>query len=154
VSKGETVIFTALDSLSGTTFSWDFGDGASSTLKNPSHAYSAAGSYSVSLVSIRKGCSATETKSNHISVTTVSVHNTGANTFTLFPNPASDFIQLKFEQTQNIQTIQVLDMAGRMVKDLEPNAAHQYSVYDIPAGTYRLMVRSKEASHNAIFIKY
>lgn len=32
-----------------TTHSWDFGDGASSTLANPSHSYAAAGTYTVTL---------------------------------------------------------------------------------------------------------
>ncbi|MFV0469872.1 MAG: family 16 glycosylhydrolase [Dysgonomonas sp.] len=36
-------------SLKATEYSWDFGDGNTSTEENPSHAYSAAGTYTVSL---------------------------------------------------------------------------------------------------------
>ena len=43
------VYFTDLSTGEPTSWSWDFGDGATSTDQNPSHSYSAAGSYDVSL---------------------------------------------------------------------------------------------------------
>jgi hypothetical protein len=47
--SGHTIQF--LDTSSGvpTSWSWDFGDGGTSTQQNPSHAYAAAGPYSVKL---------------------------------------------------------------------------------------------------------
>lgn len=51
------------------SFLWDFGDGSSSTKANPSHTYTAHGSYSVSLqVTDTAGCSSTVTKKNYIYV--------------------------------------------------------------------------------------
>ncbi|MEL6851747.1 MAG: PKD domain-containing protein [Bacteroidota bacterium] len=48
---------------------WDFGDGNTSTLPNPSHTYSQSGVYSVSLtVTNVLGCSHTETKANIIEI--------------------------------------------------------------------------------------
>ncbi|MBT6453760.1 MAG: PKD domain-containing protein, partial [Planctomycetes bacterium] len=47
---GMTVVFS--DNSSGgpaSSWSWNFGDGATSTLQNPSHSYATAGSYDVSL---------------------------------------------------------------------------------------------------------
>ena len=44
-----TVQFTDLSEGSPTSWSWDFGDGGSSTDRNPSHIYSAPGSYSAIL---------------------------------------------------------------------------------------------------------
>jgi PKD repeat protein len=60
-----TVNFTDLSSLPGTipgdtisTWLWDFGDGTTSSEQNPSHTYSQAGSYNVSLsVTSAGGCS-------------------------------------------------------------------------------------------------
>jgi bacillolysin len=37
------------ESINGTTFDWDFGDGNSSTSNNPSHTYTAPGTYTVTL---------------------------------------------------------------------------------------------------------
>ena len=57
------IAFTDLSSVSTgniTGFNWDFGDGNSSTLQNPAHAYSTAGNYTVSLqVTTAGGCSGT-----------------------------------------------------------------------------------------------
>ncbi len=45
-----TVVFTASNNTSGSTYYWDFGDGSTSTLQNPSHVFSPTGSaYNVTL---------------------------------------------------------------------------------------------------------
>jgi len=46
---GQTVQFTASSSGNPTSWSWDFGDGSTSSLQNPTHAYSSAGTYTVTL---------------------------------------------------------------------------------------------------------
>ncbi len=70
-----TVNFTDLSFPgSGTIISWlwNFGDGSSSTSQNPSHVYSSAGNYTVSLtVTDNLGQSDTETKINYITVNAV-----------------------------------------------------------------------------------
>jgi PKD repeat protein len=44
-----TVQFTGIADIPATSWSWDFGDGGSSTDQNPSHQYALAGAYTVSL---------------------------------------------------------------------------------------------------------
>ncbi|NIM51496.1 MAG: PKD domain-containing protein, partial [Gemmatimonadales bacterium] len=44
-----TVSFTDLSTGSPTSWSWDFGDTGTDAVQNPSHTYTAAGSYTVSL---------------------------------------------------------------------------------------------------------
>ena len=44
-----TVDFTDTSTGSPSSWSWNFGDGGTSTQKNPSHPYTSAGTYSVSL---------------------------------------------------------------------------------------------------------
>jgi len=63
---GQPVKFTDLSFGTLNTFSWDFGDGITSTLRNPIHSYSQPGSYSVSLT-ISNGTTA-EIKTNYIKV--------------------------------------------------------------------------------------
>ncbi|MBL7914833.1 MAG: PKD domain-containing protein [Bacteroidia bacterium] len=56
-------------SLNATTYTWDFGDGTSSTAANPNHTYTAAGSYQVMLIaSNANGCIDTLLFSNPIVV--------------------------------------------------------------------------------------
>ena len=72
------VSFTDLSSISSgsiSTYSWDFGDFSSSTIKNPFHGFATSGTYYVSeTVTSDVGCSATSTK-----------------TISVFPLPVANF---------------------------------------------------------------
>ena len=63
------VSFTDLSSGDPTGWSWTFGDGGTSTAQNPSHTYSAAGTYTVSLTASNAQGNDTATKTNYITVT-------------------------------------------------------------------------------------
>lgn len=67
--KPLTVAFTDTSTNSPTSWSWDFGDSSTSTLQNPTHTYSTAGTYTVSLIATNAGGSDTETKVVYITVT-------------------------------------------------------------------------------------
>ncbi len=66
----QLVNFTNTSSGSGAlTYSWDFGDAGTSTLTDPTHNYTAAGTYTVSLTATDPiGCSATSTQTDYITV--------------------------------------------------------------------------------------
>ncbi|MCZ6594159.1 MAG: metallophosphoesterase, partial [Bacteroidetes bacterium] len=87
-----SVSFTDRSSDSITSYSWDFGDGKTSTLQNPSHTYTVADTYTVSLTLTGPGGSDTETKSDYIIVTSSKVINVPADYSTIQAafNAASD----------------------------------------------------------------
>lgn len=63
---GDSVQFTNFSVGNTLTYNWDFGDGGTSTLLNPKHAY-AAGTYTVTLIAIdANGCSDTFVAANYI----------------------------------------------------------------------------------------
>jgi PKD repeat protein len=62
--------FTSTSTGSITSYAWKFGDGTTSTSQSPSHVYSAAGSYTVSLTVTGSGGSNTKSAANYINVTT------------------------------------------------------------------------------------
>lgn len=64
---GEPVQFTDITSNGPTTWSWTFGDGALSTQKNPSHTYSMAGTYTVSLTAANAAGSASTSRTITVS---------------------------------------------------------------------------------------
>jgi len=64
-----SVNFSDLSSGSVTSWTWNFGDGNSSTVQNPAHTYTAPGNYTVSLVVEGLHGYDSEIKVGHVSVT-------------------------------------------------------------------------------------
>ncbi len=84
-----TVVFTDQSTNSPTSWSWTFGDGGTSTVKNPSHVYSSVGTYTVTLTATNGCGSDAETKTGYITVsaatwTTITFDNfeTGMGSYT------------------------------------------------------------------------
>jgi len=76
-----TVQFTDTSTGDPTTWSWSFGDGATSTERHPIHTYTAPGTYTVSLTVTSAGGSNTMTKMRHVTVTSavqISLGDVGA----------------------------------------------------------------------------
>jgi PKD repeat protein len=63
-----TVVFTDQSTNTPTSWLWDFGNGQTSTVKNPSANYTAAGSYTVKLTATNASGSNSLTKTNYITV--------------------------------------------------------------------------------------
>jgi len=64
-----TVNFSDTSSGQPTSWVWTFGDGGTSTAQNPSHVYTTAGTYSVTLTATNTIGSNSVTKTNYITVT-------------------------------------------------------------------------------------
>jgi len=88
VTSGEAplaVQFTDLSSGDGiTSWSWDFGDGGTSTERNPKHTYTAEGTYTVTLMVINAHGSNTVAKADYISVTKMHVSRLRVNAVTQY----------------------------------------------------------------------
>jgi PKD repeat protein len=63
-----TVAFTDLSTGSPTSWSWDFGDGSTSTAQHPSHTYATPGVYTVTLTAGNAGGANTRVRPNYITV--------------------------------------------------------------------------------------
>jgi PKD repeat protein len=64
-----TIHFSDLSSDDAESWHWDFGDGGSSGLQNPTYSYYQAGTYTVALTVEGNGCENSETKVDYIIVT-------------------------------------------------------------------------------------
>ena len=68
VSCTGTIQFSDLSANTPTSWSWNFGDGTTSTIQNPSHTYTANGKYTVSLKSTNAYGNNTATKTSYITI--------------------------------------------------------------------------------------
>ncbi|MES1159417.1 MAG: PKD domain-containing protein, partial [Bacteroidota bacterium] len=78
---GGTVTFQNSTSPAPQSSSWDFGDGTTAAVANPSKSYATAGTYTVTLTNIYSSCTTTATKS-------IQVVNNPAGSFTVDPTSA------------------------------------------------------------------
>ena len=69
VTLGTAISFTDQSTNSPTTWSWDFGDGNTSSEQNPSYTYDSVGHFTVILVASNDYGSDNETKRNYITIT-------------------------------------------------------------------------------------
>jgi len=125
-----TVDFTDASTGDVSSYSWDFGDGGSSTSQNPSHIYTAAGSYAVSLTVTGPGGSDTSTCLSCITVTD--------------PPPVAGFIATPtsgdFDLTVAFTDTSIGDIDTRLwdfgdgITSTEQNPSHTYTA----AGEYRV----------------
>lgn len=97
-----TVNFTDLSTGSITMWEWDFGDGGTSFVQNPSHEYTRADQFTVSLTVTGPGGFDTETKTDYITVTagdpdTILVYNINDPTTAGVPSNVTVEIRDRFD---------------------------------------------------------
>ncbi|WP_107038691.1 PKD domain-containing protein [Brumimicrobium mesophilum] len=80
VCVGEQIQFTDLSTSSNTitAWTWDFGDGSTSTVQNPTHAYTNSGNFTIILTAVDANGAAPEVKINYITINPLP--NTGFDT--------------------------------------------------------------------------
>lgn len=65
ICVGDSVEFNAVNSNPGTSYSWNFGEGGTDTIKTPTHVFDSAGNFNVTLtVTDSVGCKGTKTLNN------------------------------------------------------------------------------------------
>jgi endoglucanase len=61
----------------------------------------------------------------------------------LFPNPISEKFEIRFSNQQDIMSLKLIDMSGRIVKSIEPKASNStYSISNLKAGIYFLILET------------
>ncbi|ABS55336.1 PKD domain containing protein [Methanoregula boonei 6A8] len=92
-----TVQFVDASTNSPNSWVWSFGDGGTSTLQNPTHTYTAAGTYTVSLTATNVVGSSTATQTGYITVNAATPFSSFTSNVTAGINPLS----VQFTDTSN-----------------------------------------------------
>jgi hypothetical protein len=127
--SGNTAIFTNLStSLNNTlTYSWDFGDGNTSSVQNPSHTFATNGTYTVTLVASDCIFSDTITKTIQIEINSME-ENTNAN-FEFYPNPTTHQLTINIEKQLLGSVYTIYDYTGKAI--LTGKILSEQSVIDL-----------------------
>lgn len=141
-ASGSVVQFSNL-STNGTSYSWNFGDGSTSTDQNPVHTYAAGGTYTVTLV-VTNACGS-DTITLTIDTNNIGINdpNAGASVLNVYPNPNHGQFTLNYTSTGVIGDIQVnvMTIEGKllMAEQFTVNAdtfVRNYSDIELAAGIY------------------
>lgn len=155
VYENEVVSFSS-NSSGATSWDWNFGDGGTSTLENPTHTYTAEGSYTVTLVA-KDGAGCTYETESAITILAVGIEDP-ADQFSLniYPNPFSSQAVIAYSLTEASDvSIEIWNLLGQKVSVLlndsnQPPGSYAYPVFLSEGGVY--MVRF-EVGDNAVWKK-
>ena len=136
-----TVTYTDASTNTPTSWAWTFGDGGTSTLQNPSHFYTTAGTYTVTLKATNAGGSNTLTRTSYITVNTVPVAAPVAS-FTGIPTSGVAPLTVTFaDASTNTPTSWAWTFGDGGTSTLQ-NPLHFYTT----AGTYTVTLTVKNAN--------
>jgi PKD repeat protein len=136
-------------STPGATYSWDFGDGSSSTDVNPTHIYAFDGNYTVTLT-VTNDCG-TDTYST--STGNVSIDDLFNQSIGIFPNPTRGGFVISSEDLQAEElAIEVYDAKGAIIyRHTKQNVfglEHPINISTHPKGVY--LVKISDGSRTAV----
>jgi len=149
------VVFTNTTDEKGfaTTYFWDFGDGSTSTDKNPNHTYAAGGTYNVKLVAY--GANGTDSITKAVPVILTNVQEVAAliSQLSVYPNPTNSIINISFEliKSDNVN-VSLTDMTGKVVKTIDSeklnSGLNQLNINadDLNMGVYFVNVNTSTSS--------
>jgi chitodextrinase len=129
------IVFTSTSTFSSgsiTQYAWDFGDGNTSNLENPTHDFPGADTYPVTLtVTADNSCSNTVVGN----VSTVGLIEFNKVMIEVFPNPTTTVLQIKGELP--IGPWEILDLKGKsLLFGTQPNSFGLIQIENLSKGTY------------------
>ena len=144
-----TVDFTNL-SMNALTYNWDFGDGNTTNIINPSHTYANSGNYNVELTATNDCSSDTITIMVDI-ITGISQIDGGSNQWSIYPNPTSGMIRFGNSPVHKV----ILSNSLRTVLETDYNV-DKMDLSGYPSGIYYISIISENGSvsnHKVIVLK-
>ncbi len=134
------------ESLNALTYTWDFGDGNTSTEENPTHTYEKTGTYTVVLNSTNGCTSDIDSTEVVVEEGTLSIGDCNCiSSFELFPNPATSELNVRFETIKKYSELSIIirSIDGKEVKSKLFNTSIsevQLSLEGVDKGIYLVVL--------------
>lgn len=137
---GFTYSFTDLSTNAPTSWGWEFGDGLTSALQNPSHTYAVGGNYTVCLTATNIYGSDSTCKM----LGGNAVENYFVNNVQIFPNPANDFavIELGNFKADAVEVLNVLGQEMHVSYNYSQNNSLELNTINLLPGNYIVKVKN------------
>jgi PKD repeat protein len=130
INAGDVVTFTNTSTpLSGPTFSWNFGDGTTSTEQSPRHAFFKSGNVTVTLTATTSGCSASKSQ-------TVTVAAPKRPLVRAWPNPVTNSTRFGFslpDRAKSSGIVRIFTMAGKSAGEVRLNSQSGEVSWNVPS---------------------
>ncbi|HTA60926.1 MAG TPA: T9SS type A sorting domain-containing protein [Bacteroidia bacterium] len=139
-----TVNFTNT-STGASSYTWNFGDGATSTLVNPVHTYTATGNDTVALIATNGPCVSTTTLTIVAGIAGIKTVNT-ANDVNIYPNPAQNNFTIEANTNGNKTMLFLFDVNGRLVLNQFIQDKTTVDVSGLNAGVYSLNITNNNGT--------
>ncbi|MBK8956126.1 MAG: S8 family serine peptidase [Saprospiraceae bacterium] len=151
IVSGRTVQFKN-NSINGETYLWTFGDGQTSTEKDPVHEYDSAKVYRVKLTVVNP-CG-TYNRTVEVDLTLTATNDPATLSFIkVFPNPVEDVLNIT--SAKMIENICIFDMNGKMLNELTNVRSYEAHISTrgwIP-GNYQIAITGSEGTVRKYFQK-
>ncbi|MEA4839999.1 MAG: PKD domain-containing protein [Bacteroidales bacterium] len=119
-------------STNATSWSWDFGDGATSTLQEPTHTYTEGGTFTVKLTASNSGSSDVLTSTNLITVLPTSLETIDYSKYTI--TSSNHIINIDGVQSK----VELFDIAGHYIQS--SSTVGKFSSRSLKPGLYMVRV--------------
>lgn len=155
ITGGNSVAFTNL-SANGTDVSWNFGDGTTSSVANPTQSYTSLNDFDVTLI-VSNNCGS-DTVVKTVTVTGITDILGEELSVSVFPNPTKGLFNVSLNGTTASQTqVMVYDLQGRKVNttSLVRNGATMNAIIDLSGngnGIYivKVLSGSQTSTHKLV----
>lgn len=143
-------------SVNAISWSWDFGDGATSNEQNPSHTYSSLNTYNVKLTVTGSNNNDEITKKVVINSNGINNNRKNNTDVLLYPNPSNNAVNVKLKEGNHLLNIRMVDAMGKEVFNQSGSEASEFTFYknNLNKGIYFLLINTDKGSSSKKVIFY
>jgi PKD repeat protein len=131
------------------SWTWDFGDGNTSTDQNPSHTYATPGQYEVCLTITNLCSSNTFCDSVEVFANTTGLSDAWMENVIVYPVPASEVLKVK-NIPAGLVTVELRNIVGQLIytETFGLDSEIEVPVFNLASGQYNLMIQSESGVLN------
>lgn len=142
---GNVANFNSATSAYVANYNWNFGDGGTSTLANPSHTYAAPGTYTVRLIG--DDCTRKDTTTQSVTITSTGgiQHLSALSAINIYPNPASSVLNLESKFPMPDIKLSITNMLGATVMGDINFAGKPVNIEGLTSGIYLVQLKDAQS---------